>query len=181
MHQVLSCLPFTQFLNFRLILPCIIHHINPIVRIRADTGTATHVHPIQARGLEPIENNPSKTYRTKSFHMSWSVHGTLNCLTRPWCSTTPPLTDGFGRWNNRSVHSYWRNYPRMSMSRPVLPDRELTKGGSAITSGCQQHARAMKLQYVAWWWRSRERKPTGFRNGFGRCLASVSMSRRESE
>ena len=70
MHQALSRLPFTQFLNFRLILPCIVHHINTIVRIHADTGTATHVHPIQARGLEPIENNPSKTYRTKSFHMS---------------------------------------------------------------------------------------------------------------
>ena len=68
-----------------------------------------------------------------------------------------------------------------SLSRPVLPDRELTKGGSAITSGCQQRAQAMKLRYVAWWWRSRERKPTGFRSGFGRCLASVSTSRQGSE
>ena len=67
------------------------------------------------------------------------------------------------------------------LSRPVLPDRELTKGGSAITSGCQQRARAMKLRYVAWWRWSRERKPTGFGNGFGRCLASVSMSRQGSE
>ena len=67
------------------------------------------------------------------------------------------------------------------VSRPVLPDRELTKGGSVISSGCQQHARVMKLRYVAWWWRSRERKPTGFGNGFGRCLASVSTSRRGSE
>ena len=67
------------------------------------------------------------------------------------------------------------------LSRPVLPDRELTKGGSAIMLGCQQRARAMKLRYVAWWWRSRERKPTRFGNGFGCCLASVSTSRRESE
>ena len=67
------------------------------------------------------------------------------------------------------------------MSRPVLPDRELTKGGSAITSGCQQRAQAMKLRYVAWWWQSRERKPTRFGSGFGRCLASVSTSRRGSE
>ena len=67
------------------------------------------------------------------------------------------------------------------LSRLVLPDRELTKGGSAITLGCQQRARAMKLQYIAWWWRSRERKPTGFRNGFRRCLASISTSRRGSE
>ena len=31
------------------------------------------------------------------------------------------------------------------VSRPVLPDWELTKGGSAIVSGCQQCARAKKL------------------------------------
>ena len=42
------------------------------------------------------------------------------------------------------------------LSRPVLPNRELAKGGSAIMSCCQQRARAMKLRYVAWWWRSRE-------------------------
>ena len=32
-----------------------------------------------------------------------------------------------------------------SLSKPVLPDRELMKGGSAIASGCQQRAQAMKL------------------------------------
>ena len=39
----------------------------------------------------------------------------------------------------------------------------------------------MKVQYVAWWWWSHERKLTSFGNGFGRCLASVSMSRQGSE
>ena len=67
------------------------------------------------------------------------------------------------------------------LSRPVLPDRKLMKGGSTKASGCQQHARAMRLQYVAWWWRSRERKPTRFGNGFGHYLASVSTSRQGSE
>ena len=38
-----------------------------------------------------------------------------------------------------------RIYLSAALSRPVLPDRELMKGGSAITSGCQQRARAMKL------------------------------------
>ena len=28
------------------------------------------------------------------------------------------------------------------LSRPVLPGQDLTKGGSAIASGCQQRARA---------------------------------------
>ena len=82
---------------------------------------------------------------------------------------------------NRVVDGAAGDYCVECMSRPVLPNRELTKGGSAIRSGCQQRARAMKLQYVAWWWRSRERKPTGFGSGFGRCLASVSTSRRGSE
>ena len=69
----------------------------------------------------------------------------------------------------------------LRMSRPVLPNRDLTKGKSVIVSGCQQRARARWLRYVAWWWWSRERKLTGFGNGFRHCLASVSMSQRRSE
>ena len=48
MHQALSSLPLTQFLNFRLILPCIVHRIKTILQ-------TTHVHRIQARGLDPIK------------------------------------------------------------------------------------------------------------------------------
>ena len=55
MYQALSRLPLTQFINFRLILPCIVHHINTIVLTRVDTSTAAHVHRIEAKGLEPIE------------------------------------------------------------------------------------------------------------------------------
>ena len=78
----------------------------------------------------------------------------------------------------------WNNEKRSlseGLSKPVLPDRELTKGGSAIVSGCQQCARARKLRYVAWWWQLREWKPTVFGNGFGRCLTSISTSWRGSE
>ena len=55
MHLALSRLPLTQFINFRLILPCVVHHINTIGLTRVDTGTAAHVHRIEAMGLEPIE------------------------------------------------------------------------------------------------------------------------------
>ena len=55
MYQVLSRLPLTQFINFRLILPCIVHHINTIVLTRVDTSTSAYVHRIEAKGLEPIE------------------------------------------------------------------------------------------------------------------------------
>ena len=70
-------------------------------------------------------------------------------------------------------YSYVRS---LFMSKPVLPNWELTKGESAIASGCQQHARAKKLRYIVWWWWSHEQKPTVFGNGFRHRLASVSTS-----
>ena len=60
MHQALSRLTRPQFINSRLILPCIIHHIDTIVSIRVATNTAAHVHRIKASGLEPIEITLSK-------------------------------------------------------------------------------------------------------------------------
>ena len=55
MHQALFRLPLTQFINFRLILPCIVHRINTISWTRVHNGTAAHLHRIEAMGLEPIE------------------------------------------------------------------------------------------------------------------------------
>ena len=55
MYQMLSHLPPMQFLNFRLILPCIVHSMETIRLARVDTSTAACVHRIQAAGLEPIE------------------------------------------------------------------------------------------------------------------------------
>ena len=55
MYQALSRLPFTQFINFRLILPCIVYHISTITLTRVDTSTATFVYRIEASGLEPIK------------------------------------------------------------------------------------------------------------------------------
>ena len=44
MHQVLSNLPLAKFINFRLILPCIVHHIKAMTLTQVDTSPATHVH-----------------------------------------------------------------------------------------------------------------------------------------
>jgi len=55
MHHALSNLPLAKFINFRLILPCIVHRIKSITLTRVDTSTATHVHNIQAAGLAPID------------------------------------------------------------------------------------------------------------------------------
>ncbi|KAL4073944.1 hypothetical protein J3A83DRAFT_4371223 [Scleroderma citrinum] len=54
-HQALSSLSHIQFVNFRLILLCIIHCITTITLARIDSSAAAHVHQIRAAGLEPIE------------------------------------------------------------------------------------------------------------------------------
>ena len=55
MYQALSNLPLTQFTNFRLILPCIIHRIKTVVRHRVDTSTGGHVYHFRVTGLESIK------------------------------------------------------------------------------------------------------------------------------
>ena len=55
MHQALSNLPPTQFVNVRLVLPCIVHRIKTITVTCVDTNSAAHTHRIQSVGLEPIE------------------------------------------------------------------------------------------------------------------------------
>ena len=80
MHQALSRLPLTQFINFRLILPCIVYRIKTIALTHVDTSTAAHVHRIEATGLEPIEIALSQPFE--------NVSGTVvpHVLIRPWHS-----------------------------------------------------------------------------------------------
>ena len=78
MHQALSDLPLTQFLNFRLILPCIIHRIKTIVRHRTDTGTGCYVYHFRATGLESIEITLSERLKGVSERVVPYV------LIRPW-------------------------------------------------------------------------------------------------
>ncbi|KAL4077803.1 hypothetical protein J3A83DRAFT_4216643 [Scleroderma citrinum] len=56
MHQALSDLPCTQFTFLdRLILPCIVYQTKTIMVAQVGTSTSTHVHQIQAIGLQPIK------------------------------------------------------------------------------------------------------------------------------
>ena len=55
MHKVLSNLPPAKFINFRLILPCIVHPIKAMTLTRVDASTMTHIHEIRAVGLAPID------------------------------------------------------------------------------------------------------------------------------
>ena len=81
MHQTLSRLPLTQFINCRLILPCIVHHISTIGLTCVETSTAAHFHRIEAMGLEPIEITLSQPLENTS--------GTEvpYILIRPWHSS----------------------------------------------------------------------------------------------
>ena len=124
MHQALSRLPFTQFLNFRLVLPCIVHHINSIVQIRADTGTATHVHLIQARGLEPIEIASTQPLENLSDKVVPYV------LIRPWNSK---LLDVSVMLDDSSAHRWLRKMkqPFSALLLKELPQNEYTRVASS--------------------------------------------------
>ena len=77
MHHALSNLPLAKFANFRLILPCVVHHIKAMTVTRVDTSTATHVHQIHAAGLTPIDI-------TLSERLENAAKGVPYVLIRPW-------------------------------------------------------------------------------------------------
>ena len=76
MHQALSNLPLAKFINFRLILPSIVHRIKAMTLTQFDTSTATHVQ-IQAVGLAPIDIALSKRLKN-------TAKGVSYVLIRPW-------------------------------------------------------------------------------------------------
>ena len=78
MHQTLSNLPLTQFIDFRLILPCIIHRIKAIVLLRVGTSTGAYVYRILATGLKPIEIAISQPFEDLSEQADHYI------LIRPW-------------------------------------------------------------------------------------------------
>ena len=78
MHQALSNLPLTQFINFRLILPCIIHRIKAIILPRIGTSTGAYTYHIRAMGLEPIEIALPQPFEDLSEQADHYV------LIRPW-------------------------------------------------------------------------------------------------
>ncbi|KAL4077640.1 hypothetical protein J3A83DRAFT_4087790 [Scleroderma citrinum] len=78
MHQALSNLPLAQFINVRLALPCIIHRIKSITLTPVNISSATHVHLIQAVGLEPIKIVLSERLE------NISRKGVPYVLIRPW-------------------------------------------------------------------------------------------------
>ena len=77
MHYALSNLPLAKFINFRLILPCMVHRIEAITLTRVDTSNATYVHQIHAVGLARIDIALSEK-------LGNTAKGVPYVLIRPW-------------------------------------------------------------------------------------------------
>ena len=123
MHQALSHLPLTQFSNFRLILPCIVYHIKAIVQM-------THVHRVQARGLEPIEIALSQPLENISNKVVPYI------LIRPWNST---LLDPSVMLDDASAHRWLTKMkePFSALLLKELPHNEFKR----VASSCHILAR----------------------------------------
>ncbi|KIM50343.1 hypothetical protein SCLCIDRAFT_1225414 [Scleroderma citrinum Foug A] len=95
MHQALSNLPLAKFINFRLILPCIVHRIKAMILTRVDTSTATHVHQIHAVGLAPIDIALSERLENTAKRVPY-------VLIRPWHpNLLHPVVDTDDAWTHQ--------------------------------------------------------------------------------
>ena len=123
MHQALSNLPPTQFVNVRLLLPCIVYRIKSIMLTRVDTSTAAHVHRIQAAGLESIEIALSQPLENISRKPVPYV------LIRPWHSN---LLDASGITDDASAHRWLAKVQRpfSALLLKELPQNEYKRVAS---------------------------------------------------
>ncbi|KAL4072271.1 hypothetical protein J3A83DRAFT_3006493 [Scleroderma citrinum] len=123
MHRALSNLPRTQFINPKLVLPCIVHRIQTITLMRVDTTTATHVHQIRAVGLDPIEIALSERLRNSS------RIGVPYVLIRPWDSN---LLDAAVETDDASAHQWLAQLeqPFRALLLMALPHNEYRRVAS---------------------------------------------------
>ena len=96
MHQALSNLPLAKFINFRLILPCIVHRIKAITLTRVDTSNATHIHQIHVVGLAPIDIALSEGLENTAKEVPY-------VLIRPW---HPSLLQSAVNTDDASTHQW---------------------------------------------------------------------------
>ncbi|KAI6024161.1 hypothetical protein BKA83DRAFT_4268259 [Pisolithus microcarpus] len=90
MYRALSNLPLPQFMNRRLILPCIIHRVKLVQLMRVDPGTACNLYQIQAVGLRPLEITSLARLQEGSGRLERKLP---YILVRPWCSRLLELDD----------------------------------------------------------------------------------------
>ena len=115
MHKMLSVLPRMQFINPKLILPCIVHPIETIRLTREDTSAAAHVYRIQGADLMPIEITLSQPLE--------NISGTAvpYVLIRPWSSN---LLDASAMSNSTSARRW---LTRMQQPFSALLLKELSQ------------------------------------------------------
>ena len=100
-------------------------------------GSGDHIPNLREDEVKILQNNPKEWVAANKAKKQTIVQNIADNIKK-----LPP--------NRRLKSREWVIKKKVSsmhilLSRPVLPDWELTKGGSAIMSGCQQCARAMKL------------------------------------
>jgi len=130
MHQALSNLPLAKFINFRLILPCIIHRIKAMTLTRVDASAATHVHQIQAVGLAPIDIALSERLENME-------KGVPYVLIRPW---HPNLLQSAIDTDDASTHQWLTRLeqPFSALLLRQLPQR-ISEGGIVLSYYCSSH------------------------------------------
>ena len=132
MHQALSNLPLAKFINFRLILPCIVHRIKVMTRTKVDTSAATHVHQIQAVGLAPVDIALSEKLENTAKRVPY-------VLIRPWHpNLLHPIVDST---DDASTHQWLTRLeqPFSALLLIELPNNEYRR----VASFCHIIARPM--------------------------------------
>ena len=122
MHQALFNLPLAQFVNIKLLLPCIVYRVK-IMRTRVHSA-ATHVHHIQATGLEPIEITLSQPLENISKKPLPYV------LIRPW---HPNLLDA-SVMNDDTSACQWLAMMQQPFSALLLKQRQQNEYTRVATS-----------------------------------------------
>lgn len=83
MYRALSRLALPQFINRRLLLPCIVHRVEMIKRKQAEPGTLSDLYQIYASGLKSLEITSSENLQERA---EWSTPRLPYVLVRPWGS-----------------------------------------------------------------------------------------------
>lgn len=83
MRRALSSLAPPQFINRKLMLPCIVHRVELVERRQAESGTLDESYTIHASGLKPLEITLAENLQKR---VEWSVPRPPYLLVRPWHS-----------------------------------------------------------------------------------------------
>ncbi|KAI6003214.1 hypothetical protein F5J12DRAFT_913758 [Pisolithus orientalis] len=131
--------PLPRFINGRLILPCVVHHITAVQRRRANPHGPSYMYGIQASGLRPLEVAlPSELEDTTM------TQGALQ-LVRPWHSKLlGPSTELYATIEERLLYTLGRPFNALLLIE--LPHNEYKRIASSTPIIAQPMSRASILK-----------------------------------